>query len=80
MGATEYLNPPGGAGLYDAACFREHGLHLTIQSFTNMTYDCGRFQYEPALSILDVMMWNSPEQIKCYLDTFRSTNPNNRDQ
>lgn len=78
MGANEYINPPGGAELYDAALFHEHGIQLTIQSFTNMPYTCGRFQYEPALSIIDVMMWNSPEQIKHHLDTFRSTNPINK--
>ncbi len=79
-GASEYINPPGGAGLYDAAAFREHGIQLTIQSFTNMPYACGRFQYEPALSIIDVMMWNSPEKIKHYLDTFRSPNPADEDK
>jgi len=71
-GASEYINPPGGAGLYNAERFAEHGIKLTIQSFTNMVYDCGRFQFEPDLSIIDVMMWNSPEQIKHYLETFRS--------
>ncbi len=71
VGASEYINPPGGAGLYSAERFAEHGIKLTIQSFTNMPYDCGRFRYEPALSIIDVMMWNSPERIKHYLDTFR---------
>lgn len=71
VGASEYINPPGGAGLYNAERLAKHGTKLTIQSFTNMTYDCGRCHYEPALSIIDVMMWNSPEQIKHYLDTFR---------
>jgi hypothetical protein len=69
VGASEYINPPGGAGLYHAERFAAHGIKLTIQSFANMTYDCGRFAHEPALSIIDVMMWNSPEQIKRYLDT-----------
>ncbi len=71
VGASEYINPPGGAGLYNAERFAEQGIKLTIQSFTNMPYDCGRYQFEPALSIIDVMMWNSPEQIKHYLDAFR---------
>jgi hypothetical protein len=72
VGAGEYINPPGGAGLYSAERFAERGIKLTIQSFTNMTYDCGRYHYEPALSIIDVMMWNSPEQIKHYLDSSHS--------
>jgi len=71
VAADEYMNPPGGAGLYHHERFAQEGIKLTIQSFTNMTYDCGRHSFEPALSILDVLMWNSPEQIKHYLDTWR---------
>ncbi|MGB4872612.1 MAG: WbqC family protein, partial [Candidatus Promineifilaceae bacterium] len=73
MGAHEYLNPPGGAGLYDAEQFAAHGIHLTIQKFVNMPYTCGRFQHEPALSIIDVMMWNSPAEIGCYLNIYRES-------
>lgn len=73
MGAHEYLNPPGGAGLYDAEQFAAHGIHLTIQKFVNMPYTCGRFQHEPALSIIDVMMWNSPAEIGRYLNTYHES-------
>jgi hypothetical protein len=69
--ADEYINPPGGAGLFDEKKFMELNIKLTIQSFVNMTYDCGGYQFEQALSIIDVMMWNSPAEIKHYLDTFR---------
>lgn len=72
VGASEYINPPGGVDLYSPEGFAEHGIKLTIQSFTNMTYTCGRFQFIPGLSISDVLMWNSPKEIKHYLDTFRS--------
>jgi len=72
IGAEEYINPPGGADLYHSERFASHGITLHIQDFKNMPYDCGRFKYEPGLSIVDVMMWNSSEKIKRYLDTFRS--------
>jgi hypothetical protein len=71
MHASEYVNPPGGKCMYSPSKFSANGLKLTIQSFTPMMYSCGRFQFEPNLSIIDLMMWNSPEQIKHYLDTFR---------
>ena len=71
VGASEYINPTGGAALYSAKVFAERGIKLTIQSFTNMVYGCGRYRFEPALSVLDVMMWNSCEEIKRYLDTWR---------
>jgi hypothetical protein len=68
VGASEYINPPGGVGLYNAAEFAAQGIQLTIQSFMPLVYACGRYQYEPALSIIDVMMWNSVDTIKHYLD------------
>lgn len=71
VGAAEFINPPGGVNLYSPEKFAEQGIKLTIQSFTNMIYTCGRFQFIPGLSIIDVMMWNSTERIKNYLDTFR---------
>jgi hypothetical protein len=71
LGADEYITPPGRADLYKGELFARHGIKLTVQSFANMTYPCGRFQFEPGLSIIDVMMWNSCEDIKTYLDTFR---------
>jgi hypothetical protein len=74
-GATEYINRPGGAGLFAEQQFREHHLKLTIQSWTDMPYTCGKYKFEPGLSILDVMMWNSCEQIRAYLDTFRLGQP-----
>ncbi|MCU0856927.1 MAG: WbqC family protein [Pontiellaceae bacterium] len=71
VGATEYINRPGGADQFHEANFADAGIKLTIQSFTNMTYPCGRFRFEPDMSIIDTMMWNSPEAIKRHLDTFR---------
>lgn len=71
VSASEYINPPGGAALYSREQFSRHGIKLSIQKFKNMPYECGRFKYESALSILDVMMWNSCAKIKEYLDAFR---------
>jgi hypothetical protein len=77
VGAIEYINRPGGADLFDEPKFVDNRLKLTIQSFRNMTYPCGRYAFEPGLSILDVMMWNSREDIKEYLDNFRTQEPGN---
>jgi hypothetical protein len=71
VGASEYINRPGGAGFFDEKKFLENGTKLTFQSFKSMNYKCGRRQFVPDLSIIDVMMWNSCEKIKHYLDTFR---------
>lgn len=76
VGASEYINASGGAGLFNKNKFAEHHIKLTVQSFTNMVYPTGTYRFEPALSIIDVMMWNSPEEIKAYLDTYRSAQMN----
>jgi hypothetical protein len=67
LGASEYVNPPGGAGLFDRDRFEERGIRLTLQSFEAMTYDCAPYSFEPNLSILDVMMWASPSQVREHL-------------
>ena len=67
MGATEYLNPPGGADLFDPQAFIASGVTLSIKEFQNMEYDCRRWDFIPGLSIIDVMMWNTPEEIMAHL-------------
>lgn len=74
VGASEYINPSGGAALFDETRFATHNIKLTIQSFTNLVYACKPYPFEPALSIIDVMMWNSCAEIKQYLDPFRQQN------
>ncbi|RJR15163.1 MAG: hypothetical protein C4581_12625 [Nitrospiraceae bacterium] len=68
MGAGEYVNPPGARNMFDEAKFQELGMKLTIRELPVFVYECGGFEFVPGLSIIDVLMWNSPEQIKNYLD------------
>jgi hypothetical protein len=63
LGATEYINLPGGKDLFDAAEFNARGIKLTIQEPTDFGYPCPGYNFVPGLSIIDVMMWNSPEEI-----------------
>ena len=67
LGADEYVNPPGGEALFAPTKFEAAGIRLTIQRFENMTYPCDGYDFEPALSIIDVMMWNSPSAIVRHL-------------
>jgi hypothetical protein len=63
LGATEYLNPPGGSKLFNAAEFSARGITLTIQEPIDFVYTCPGYHFVDGLSIIDVMMWNSPEEI-----------------
>lgn len=74
-GASDYLNPPGGAALYDAERFARQGIRLHIQEDFNFQYECGPYPYIPKLSILDTLMWVSPVEIKSYLDHNKAASP-----
>ncbi len=66
-GATEYLNPPGGEGLFDRDAFRQAGIDLCIQDFASITYAPRGYSFEPNLSVLDVMMWVPAREVVAYL-------------
>lgn len=68
LGASEYVNPPGGEALFDKAGFEKAGIKLTIQRFENMTYRCDGYDFEPALSIVDILMWKSSSAVLQYLE------------
>ena len=67
LGASEYMNPSGGADLYSPAKFREAGVKSMIQNRVDCVYACDRYEPQPSLSIVNVVMWNSAEAIRAYL-------------
>lgn len=69
LGASEYVNPPGGAHLFDREDFDKHGIKLTIRQPEPFFYTCRGYTFVPNLSIIDVLMWNDPSSIRQYLDS-----------
>jgi hypothetical protein len=67
LGATAYVNPPGGEDLFDPEQFERIGVELRILEPKFSPYAQGRRPFEPGLSILDVFMWNSPEEARSLL-------------
>lgn len=65
--ATEYINPPGGRMLFDPLEWRRTGISLRFTQLKPLEYNCKPYQFVENLSILDVMMWNSPQEIRNYL-------------
>lgn len=63
LGASEYVNPVGGRDLFDVSVFQQCGITLYFTEFAEFKYATPTYSYEPHLSIIDVMMWNSPEDI-----------------
>ncbi|OGU59486.1 MAG: hypothetical protein A2V66_17195 [Ignavibacteria bacterium RBG_13_36_8] len=65
--ATEYLNPIGGIELYEKDNFKDEGIDLQFFKTNDVRYKQFKNDFVPSLSIIDVMMFNSKEEIKEYL-------------
>ncbi|MFZ1666553.1 MAG: WbqC family protein [Flavobacteriales bacterium] len=63
-GATRYINAQGGRTLYDHPTFASHGIDLAFLKPSLATYEQGRYSFVPGLSIIDVLMFNSFEQVR----------------
>ncbi len=68
-GATEYLNLSGGAGLYSPQEFRRHGIELRLRMPSSLDSDDQR------LSILDLVMRRSTQEIRDLIDQVRWAPP-----
>ena len=62
LGVQEYVNPPGGETLFDRNRFQRSGISLKILKHRLPEYRQGEGEFVPGLSIIDVMMWNSPAE------------------
>ena len=65
-----YINPIGGMDLYCPARFRERGLQLRFLQMNEFSYPQFKEPFVPALSIIDVLMFNSREDVRDMLDRF----------
>ena len=63
VGATTYVNPDGGFGLYDRQKFAKASLELKFHKVGSVTYQQFQKEFEPMLSIVDVLMFNEVEAI-----------------
>lgn len=69
IGADAYLNPPGGVDIFRPAEWEARDIALAFTTMPDLTYDVGgKFRFLPNASILDVMMWLKPEEIRTHLD------------
>lgn len=67
LGASEYLNPPGGRELFRDDEWRAAGIRLSFTRMNQLRYDCKPYAFHENLSILDVLMWCSLGEINAYL-------------
>ncbi len=60
--ATHYINAIGGRELYQAAAFSQHSMELSFLQTRNVSYRQFGKAFVPHLSIIDVLMFNGPEE------------------
>ncbi len=71
LGAKKYINPKNGVGLYDRKKFTEKNLELNFINMDEIVYR--QFEpdkFVPDLSIIDVLMFNGPEQTRQLLSRY----------
>ncbi|MGF6769734.1 hypothetical protein P3T18_002204 [Paraburkholderia sp. GAS199] len=62
--ADLYLNLPGGRALYDADTFAARGIELAFIEPNLRAYEQSGAAFQPALSILDVLMFNTRDRVR----------------
>ncbi|MHB8152785.1 MAG: WbqC family protein [Vulcanimicrobiaceae bacterium] len=75
VGADDYINPLGGHALFDRHEFESQGVRLQFLEPPDLVYQTVPFVFEPALSILDVLMWNRADEVRDVLHRARILTP-----
>lgn len=66
--AACYVNPPGGRELYSPPAFAAIHCELKFLQPNLIAYPQYQHDFVPGLSILDAMMFNSPEQLRALIE------------
>lgn len=70
LNVKEYVNPIGGENLFNASKFEESGIKLKFLQPKEIRYNQRRSKFESNLSIIDLIMFNSPKDIKKILNEY----------
>lgn len=71
FGAAQYVNPIGGVELYDKKAFADHNIELLfLKSDETIKYHQWDEAFYPNLSIIDVMMFNTVNEISDLLEQY----------
>jgi ABC-type sulfate transport system substrate-binding protein len=70
LGATEYVNPPGGKEFFNKEKYEKKGIKLTFLQNMIGTYAQNKATFEAGLSIIDLLMFNSIEEVNNLIDNY----------
>lgn len=65
-----YINPIGGVNLYRFDDFRRSGITLKFHRMNDVRYRQFGNEFEPSLSIIDVLMFNSTSEVRKQLSNY----------
>lgn len=68
--ANHYINPIGGLELYDKDIFAKENTTMNFIKSKSVEYKQFKNDFVPWLSIIDVLMFNSKEEINKFLDNY----------
>jgi WbqC-like protein family len=68
--ATQYINPIGGKELYSKDGFKIKGVELAFIKSKSIQYKQIKNNFMPNLSIIDVLMFNSPSEVRELLQQY----------
>ncbi len=71
LNASSYVNPIGGLELYDKETFDSNGIELKFIKSNDVKYKQFNNDFVPWLSIIDVMMFNSKDEIQKMLNQYK---------
>ena len=66
-----YVNPPGGKAFFNADKYRNANIELEFLTQEIQEYNQRVKEFVPGLSILDVMMFCTPEEIVNMMDLYK---------
>ena len=61
LGADHYINPQGGMDIYSKQLFKDENIKLNFIVPSAVSYRQFQYEFQPWLSIIDVIMFNSKE-------------------
>lgn len=70
VNATHYINPIGGVELYLKEIFKQNDIELGFIKSNTVEYKQFAGEFVPWLSIIDVLMFNSKDQVQQYVQSF----------
>jgi WbqC-like protein family len=69
-GASTYINPSGGTGLFNKEQFHKSNIEIQFLKSKEISYKQSKRTFVPWLSILDVMMFNAKDEISKMLNQY----------